>query len=215
MDRLVEPEMLDTMDPSDPDAIASRRDLDTINRLMGTFTWFESVFCPQCVARNHCLELGAGGGQLAMRLIRKACCSSYTAVDRAPAPADWPSAAFWHRGDLFQYPGYATAEVLLANLVLHHFSDAQLEQIGQLIQKSSIHKIVVNEPCRRRLHRVQLRLGKLIGFNHVTLHDGCISVGAGFRGDELPQRLQLDPKVWYWQVEETFMGAYRLIAEHR
>jgi len=215
MSRSVKAELLDSLDPKDPDAIASRRDLRLINRFMGNYTWFESVFCPQCVARNHCLEIGAGGGELAIRIIRKACCSTYTAIDLAPAPEDWPESAFWHRGDLFQYPGYHTAEVLLANLVLHHFTDEQLTQIGKRISNSSIHKIVANEPCRRPAHKMQLRLGKLVGFNHVTLHDGCISIDAGFREDELPQRLGLDQKIWYWKIEETLMGAYRMVAERR
>lgn len=215
MSRLVKPEKLDTLDPSDSDAIASRRDLKKINQFMGNYRWFESVFCPQCVVRNHCLEIGAGGGELALRLIQKSCCSTYTAVDRAPAPGDWPDSAFWYRGDLFQYPGFATAEVLIANLVLHHFTDDQLGQIGRQIQNSSIHKIVLNEPCRRAWHKGFLHAGKLIGFNHITLHDGCISIDAGFREDELPRLLGLDPKNWYWKIEETLMGAYRVIAERR
>jgi len=213
--RQVKPEKLDTLDPKDPDAIASRRDLIRINQLMGNFRWFESIFCQQCVARHHCLELGAGCGELAKRIIHKGCCATYTAVDRAPAPDDWPHTAYWWRGDLFQYAGYATAEVLLANLVLHHFKDSALREIGQKIAKSSIHKIVANEPCRRPIHQWQLAAGKLIGFNEVTLHDGAISIDAGFRGDELPHLLGLNPDIWYWKIDETWIGAYRMVAERR
>ena len=213
MSRISQPEKLDSLHASDPDARASRRDLVKINRWMGNFTWFEKILNRQCSGWNHFLEIGAGGGELAMRLISKVGCSNYTAVDRVPMPENWPQSACWHQGDLFQYTEYTTAEVLLANLVLHHFNDNELSRIGDRIQQSSITKIVVNEPCRRSFHKFQLRAGKLIGFNHITLYDGSVSIDAGFRADELPELLGLTSGRWHWQIEETFMGAYRMIVE--
>ena len=213
MPRLAQPEKLDSLDATDPDAQASRRDLVKINRWMGNFAWFEKILDRQCSGWKHFLEMGAGGGELAMRLIQKSRCATYTAVDRMPMPDNWPQSARWHQGDLFQYTEYTTAEVLLANLVLHHFDDNELSRIGDLIQQSSIAKIVVNEPCRRSFHKFQLRAGKLIGFNHITLYDGSVSIDAGFRANELPELLGLAPTRWHWRIEETLMGAYRMIAE--
>jgi hypothetical protein len=215
MMRTLTPEKLDTLDPTNPDALASRRDLVKINHWMGNYRWFESIFCPSNVCRTHCLEIGAGGGELAIRIIQKSCCMTYSAVDRAPQPDNWPQTGFWHQTDLFTYHGYATAEVLIANLTLHHFNHDELAKIGERIRTSSIRKIVANEPCRRSIHKLQLQAGRLIGFNSVTLHDGSVSIEAGFRADELPMALGLDPDRWYWNIEETFMGAYRMVAERR
>ena len=67
--RLVQPERLDTLHPSDPDAQASRRDLVTINRLMGNYRWFERMIHQPLAHPSHCLEIGAGGGELAKLLI--------------------------------------------------------------------------------------------------------------------------------------------------
>jgi hypothetical protein len=51
--------------------------------------------------------------------------------------------------------------------------------------------------------------------SNVTKHDGSVSIDAGFRGDELPQLLGLEPATWTWTVAETWSGAYRMIAERR
>lgn len=215
MMRKLTPELLDSLPPEHPDALASRRDLVHINRFMANYKWFESVFCPKCICRSHCLEIGAGGGELALNIINKKCCSTYTAVDLAPKPDCWPENAYWHQSDIFTYSGYATAEVLIANLVLHHFTDSQLAKLGRIIQNNPIRKIVANEPARRSLHKLKLKAGKLIGFNRVTLHDGSVSIDAGFRKDDLPRALGLNPDKWFWKTEETFMGAYRMIAERK
>lgn len=213
MTRIVRPEILDSLPADHPDALASRRDLVRINQLMGNYKWFENVFCPKCICRSHCLEIGSGGGELALRIINKKCCCTYTAVDFSPEPNDWPGNAYWHQSDIFNYSGYATAEVIIANLILHHFEDSKLAELGRIIQKNPIRKIVANEPARRSSHKLKILAGKLIGFNQVTRHDGCISIDAGFRGDELPNALGLDPNQWIWKTEETLMGAYRMIAE--
>lgn len=215
MPRLVKPEKLDSLDACDPAAQASRRDLSKINSLMGNYAWFEKVFTQQRTTNQQCLEIGAGDGELAIRLLQKSSDSHYAAVDRAPMPASWPARAHWHQGDLFQYTGFAHAEVLLANLILHHFEANELQQLGERIHQSALHTLIVNEPCRRSWHKLQLRAGQLIGFNHITLYDGSISIDAGFRADELPTLLGLDPILWDWQIKETFMGAYRMIAQRR
>jgi hypothetical protein len=213
--RYVQPEKLDSLDASDPDARASRRDLVTINHLMGNYRWFQRTLRTYATHTENCLEIGAGGGELASRLIAHTDFAHYGAVDLAPAPADWPASASWHRGDLLDHPGYNDADLLLANLILHHFSDAQLASLGAALNTSQIQSIFANEPCRRRIHKFQLRAGRLIGFNRVTLHDGSVSIDAGFRGDELPRTLGLDPERWTWTIRTNAMGAYRMEAHRR
>jgi hypothetical protein len=213
--RLVQPERLDTLHPSDPDALASRRDLVTINRLMGNYRWFERIIHKQLPHPSHCLEIGAGGGELAKFLIQQSNCRCYTAVELAPRPQAWPESAVWHQGDLLDYTGYDSAEILIANLVLHHFTDAQLARLGAILQRGAIRHILANEPCRRSLHKIQLRAGRLIGFNPVTLYDGVVSIDGGFRNSELPRALGLDPQQWSWTIRETALGAYRMEAKRQ
>jgi hypothetical protein len=55
----------------------------------------------------------------------------------------------------------------------------------------------------------------LIRAHPVTRHDGRVSIAAGFRNDELPNLLRLDPAEWSWQVRESRFGACRLVAERR
>jgi len=215
MARLVQPEHLDSLDPSDPRAVTSRRDLALINQLMGNPRWFELALKPYLDARLHTLELGAGGGELARHLHRSVDFATYTAVDLAPRPTEWPENAIWHRGDILDYENLGTTELLLANLILHHFTDQQLEDLGQRIQRSNVRHILANEPCRRSIHKWQLRAGCLIGFNAVTLYDGCVSIQAGFQGSELAKKLGLDDKEWFVIIRTTFMGAYRMEAHRR
>ena len=102
--------------------------------------------------------------------------------------------------------------MLIASLILHHFTDEQLELIGKRIEESSIQTLLVCEPCRRGFHQWQLSAGRLIGFNRVTLHDGAVSIAAGFRRADLPKRLGLNPNAWRISIEENWMGAYRMSA---
>jgi hypothetical protein len=51
--------------------------------------------------------------------------------------------------------------------------------------------------------------------NHVSRHDGHVSIAAGFIDNELPHQLGLPAARWTWQVHTTFFGAYRVVAHRR
>ena len=211
MNRCVTPEILYSLDSRHPDAIGSRRDLRIINRLMGNRSWLHRQVAQLPASRRY-LEIGAGAGELANYLIRSLSLSNYTALDIAPPPDDWPAIAHWVQGDILSSESFQDADVLIASLILHHFSDGQLKVIGKQIEDSTIQTILVCEPCRRSVHKYQLSAGRLIGFNHVTRHDGAVSIDAGFRRVELPTLLGLNTNVWQLSVEESWMGAYRMFA---
>lgn len=216
MQRTVQPEILDNLPACNIDAIASRRDLVKINFLMGNFRWIRAkVRSEREREANRYLEIGAGDGSLGKRLMRGAGIEHYDAIDRASRPESWPERAQWFSRDLLNFDGYGNYTHVIANLILHHFQAHELAQLGEVIHASGLRCLLACEPCRRPLHKCQLRAGKLIGFNYVTLHDGCVSVDAGFRGDELPTLLGLPAAEWTWQIEETIMGAYRMRAERR
>ncbi|NBB79727.1 MAG: hypothetical protein GVY36_09820 [Verrucomicrobia bacterium] len=216
MQRSVQPEILDGLPACNLDAAASRRDLVKINGLMGNFRWIRHQIGRSNLGRHdRLLEIGAGDGTLAKKLLRDSSPANYHALDQCGPPEGWPSPTQWHSADLLQFTGYGEYTYLLANLILHHFSDRELSKLGTRIRESGIRCIIACEPCRRSFHKAQLRAGKWIGFNYVTLNDGCVSIDAGFRADELPGLLGLDPAVWTWLIEETWMGAYRMRADKK
>jgi hypothetical protein len=216
MRRLVTPEILDSLPSCNIDAQASRRDLRLINKLMSNQSWIRrSLRKSVDDTEAHYCEIGAGDGSLAHYLFKIVPPAAYSAIDLVGAPEGWPTAATWQGADLLRNADYTGATHLIANLILHHFEADQLDYIGQQIQNSSVHTIIACEPCRRKLHQAQLGAGRLIGFNHVTLHDGHVSVEAGFRAAELPELLGLQPSEWHWTISETFMGAYRMVAKRK
>lgn len=216
MERVVKPELLDQLPACNIDAISSRQDLLKINRLMGNFAWIRRTLLRQSIPPNsNVVELGAGDGALAMQLIPRLPNNGYIAIDKAPRPKDWPDHAQWLRQDILREDSFQGATYLIANLILHHFENDALELIGRQINDSALQTLIISEPLRRRFHKLQLRSGKLIGFNHVTLHDGAVSIDAGFRGNELANLLQLDPTTWSVQIKQTWMGAYRLFARRK
>lgn len=194
--------------------MASRRDLVKINHLMGNFRWIRrQIRSSGSFKQDWLLEIGAGDGTMAKKLIRDLNTANYHALDQCSRPQDWPGHAEWHCADLLNFTGYSDYTHLLANLILHHFTSEALGRLGARIRESGIRCIIACEPCRRPVHKQQLRAGQWIGFNYVTLNDGCVSVDAGFRADELPQLLGLDSAAWSWSVDETWMGAYRMRAD--
>ncbi|MFP4166965.1 MAG: class I SAM-dependent methyltransferase [Opitutales bacterium] len=213
MKRRVQPEYLDSLDFQDPEARKSRCNLLTINRAMGNFRWIKRTLRAASSSERRLLEIGAGDGALASRLLTKSSDSlSYTGVDLAPAPPSLPKGAAWRQTDLLTYSGYSNADVLVANLILHHFEKHELIRLGKTIRDSSIRRLIISEPHRRTLHKYQVQAGRLAGFNRITLHDARVSIDAGFRGGELPELLGLNNEGWSWRTEITWLGAYRLEA---
>lgn len=212
MERVVEPEILDELPPDDPAAIQSRRELRLINALMGNHRWIRRQV-RDCIRPGwRVLELGGGDGCLGRQLVDDGVCAagSLTGVDLAPRPAIWPGAAAWHRANVLAGGGMPEAEIVVANLFLHHFSDIQLGELGALLPASAT-ALIVSEPERRSLHLWQGRLLSVIAcFGPVTRHDMPVSIRAGFVEGELERCLGLDS--WSVSTCRTFLGARRLLA---
>ncbi|NDV63156.1 hypothetical protein G0Q06_11890 [Puniceicoccales bacterium CK1056] len=217
MPRIVEPELLDTLPPDDPAALASRKDLRLYNHLMGNFQWFKKKLAQGGYPKSI-IELGAGDGSLALYLKNHDCFQPdtvYTGVDLIPAPANWPGIWTWEMVDLVDLDLIRSPSTLLANLILHQFTDEELTRLGKKISASNIKRLLICEPARRRLHIWQIRLSRLLGCHPVSLHDGQVSIRAGFRRDELVRIMGLKNTEWKITFSETFMGANRLICTRR
>ena len=210
MQRTLQPELLDSLPHDHPDALHNRRDLRVVNRIMGTHRWLARTLPPLLRPGERALELGAGTGELGMRLARRGV--AVDGLDLWPRPTGWPSGHAWHRADLTTFDGYAPYAAIVGNLIFHQFSEAELGRLGQRLRPHA-RVIVACEPARRRLFQVLYRLiGPLFGANHVSRHDGHVSIAAGFRGQELPHALGLDPREWSVRTDSTGLGAYRLVA---
>lgn len=216
MRRTVQPELLDSLSPDAPAAIASRRDLRIINRLMGNFRWFARNL-RSSTPFGHIIELGSGDGGLGLYLNShdsRVNGASYTGVDLIGRPAGWPVSWGWQQRDLLKTE-FGGSTTLLANLILHHFTDDDLAKIGSAIAASGIRTLLLNEPARRPLHLRQMALARLLRFHPITYQDAQTSIRAGFRKAELAWLLQLDGKKWTISLSETFMGANRTIAHRK
>ena len=196
--RRLETELLDVLPADAPAAMRSRRDLRLLNALM---------LHPGIMARRmrrhavgsprRIIELGAGDGSLMLRLCHRLArhWSGVNAVlvDRqdivTPKARQAISDLGWREKrvtqDVFDYLAVAEpADIIIANLFLHHFQPPQLTEIFKRCANLSP-VLIALEPRRGMLPLVGSRLVGLLGCNHVSRHDAVVSVRAGFRDSEL------------------------------
>jgi hypothetical protein len=213
MERIVIPELLDSLPVDHPDAVASRRDLRRINFVMGNFKWVARQVTSHVSGGERIVEIGAGDGGLARYICERnpKLAAQYHGLDLVPRPGRWPSAATWHQTDLWSAAAgvlLSSAGIVIANLFLHHFEDPQLQTLGERLQNCRI--IIACEPCRR-LRNVWL--GRLLFpfVNRVTRHDMIISIRAGYRIGEVA--LRLGPRYADREIHgsETLTGACRSV----
>lgn len=217
MRRIVQPEKLDSLPPDHPDARASRRDLRFFNWYLGTERWFEGALLPAIKSGDRVLELGAGEGRLLGKL--QAACPEglcqrvgWVAMDfHQPEPCR--DGLDWICADLLRFDDYERHPVVLGNMILHHFEASGLARLGKELDRHS-RLLVFQEPARRTDVLFMCQLASL-AMNRVTRHDAPASIRGGFRANELPQWLGLDPAKWHCRVEITLRGAYRLLAQRR
>jgi hypothetical protein len=226
MQRTLQPELLDSLPPDHPDALHNRRDLLAINALMGNHRWFARTLPRLMRVDEHALEIGAGTGELSVRLARLGI--SIAGLDVWPEPANWPESRAWHRADLRTFSEYARYGVIFGNMIFHQFTEHELAHLGAALRPTA-RMILACEPTRRSRSRVLYRaVAPLLGANYVSLHDADVSITSGFVGDELPRALGLvnSPppltveadrveNTWDVTCSETMLGAYRMIAIRR
>jgi len=210
--RSVQPELLDGLPAESPAARASRRDLRLLNRLLGSHAWFARTIRRNGRPGERTLEIGAGGGELGRTL--QPLVSFLSGLDLIGRPAAWPDAAPWFQADVLNFRDWALFPLVLSNLFLHHFDREQLGRIGAGLRHARV--IIACEPLRAARSRwLFAAVCPLIRAHAVTRHDGRASIAAGFRGNELPNLLRLDPAVWQWRIRETGRGAYHFVARRR
>jgi hypothetical protein len=221
MERNVEPEWLDALPAGDPAAVGSRRDLRRLNECMGSAKMLARAlqFLGTEAKPVHLIELGAGDGDLLLKVARRLGSSwsgtEATLVDTQRLLGAETSYGFREAGwkvselksDVFEWSrktSAGTREVVVANLFLHHFNSAELEQLLSAIKQRSIF-FAATEPRRSLLGLVFSKLVGFIGCNAVTRHDAPASVCAGFAGRELSAIWGNDAD---WHLSERRSGLF-------
>ena len=210
--RVVLPEMLDALPADDPRARKARHELDLFNLLMGNHSWIEQQVARFREPDHRLLEIGAGSGTLGKRLVQRNVWPEFSLIgmDTTPRPLAWPLHAEWVQGDVLQEP-LPDAEVVVVNLLLHQFTDAQLAAFGRAVPRCC-HTLIAVEPLRSR---AALVMGRMVAWlsraSTVTRYDMVASLHAGFRGNELPSALHMPG--WAVRVTTTLRGGYRLLMQ--
>ena len=221
MQRFIQRELLDELPAEDPRAVQSRRDLRRLNVWMGhvgimqrTLTRVRSRPGPLRI-----VELGAGDGTFLLRLARSSPWrgrqTAALLVDRqnlvtAQTRAEMASIS-WQvdtmQADVFDWLEKAvnrSADVIIANLFLHHFSEDALRTLfADLAERADF--FAACEPRRSRWVLTASKLIRLIGCNDVSRHDAEASVRAGFLGKELSA---LWPQDGEWVLTEERAGLF-------
>jgi hypothetical protein len=212
LNRVIIPEILDSLDPSDPRAIRSRRDLRWIDLYLGNSRWIVRQLKTQTSPPAQIIEIGAGEGDLCCKIQNSLPSSTVTGLDLIQRPTNLPVSIQWIGGDFFQTLPNIDADACVGSLILHHFSDEALRDLGARLQ--SFRSLTFCEPLRSRL---PLFLSKLSCpfLSGVTRHDMPASIRAGFLPGELATLLGLDSKKWSIRESSHWRGALRLAASRR
>jgi hypothetical protein len=212
LNRVIIPEILDSLNPADPRAIRSRRDLRWIDLYLGNSRWIVRQLKTQTPPPAQIIEIGAGEGDLCRKVQTSLPSSTVTGLDLIQRPTNLPASIRWIGGDFFQTLPNINADACVGSLILHHFSNEALHELGARLQ--SFRSLTFCEPLRSRL---PLFLSKLSAafMSQVTSHDMPASICAGFRPSELPVLLGLDSKKWSVRESSHWRGALRLAASRR
>ena len=208
MPRTLEPELLDLLAADDPRARASRRDLVRINFVMRQQAIMATLLRPLSAPRRLA-DLGSGDGRFLLGVARRMAphWPGVTAliVDRHDLVSPQTRAGFaalgWQcecmTGDVFELLPQLDAQIITANLFLHHLDEAGLARL-LILAAQKVGGFVACEPRRSPAALLASRMVFALACNAVTRHDAVASVHAGFAGRELS-------RLWPgagWQLRE-------------
>jgi len=218
--------MLDGLPENDPRAIRSRRDLQRINRIMGSAAIIAQALNQNQRIPKRIVELGTGDGSLMLALAKRFAADwpdvHVTLLDRLNLVSSATVEEFNRLGwtveilqaDVLEWaesPMIRQWDIGLANLFIHHFDSMQIQSLfAALGQRTDL--FVACEPRRSWLPLFASKLVGLIGANAVTRKDAVLSVQAGFYGQELSTLWPSDSSEWSLEENAARLFSHRFIA---
>jgi hypothetical protein len=213
--RRLDPEWLDQLPGDDPRAIQTRRDLTRINTVMRNAACVAAALTKNWngEAPKTIVDIGSGDGRLMLKVARRLAPQwrnvKVVLQDKqnivSSATRDAFAALQWHAepvsADVFEFlgnGGSSPADIVTANLFLHHFTEQQLSELFAKISAFAT-LMVACEPRRNHFAVNMSRLLRLIGCNDVTVHDAIVSARAGFARKEMSA---LWPQSHRWELSE-------------
>lgn len=184
--RAIGPEWLDGLPPGA--GRASIADLERINRGWGGYSSVRKLMVRATRAGEafSLLDIGAASGDLGRYIQRLRPGARVTSLDRLPhhlelAPA--PKAA----GDAFRLPfADSSFDFVFSSLFLHHFTERQIVDLLRESRRVARRAVLAVDLERHALAYYFLpATAWLFRWDRITLHDGPVSVAAGFRAGEL------------------------------
>jgi hypothetical protein len=212
--RRLEAELLDHLPGDDPRAMRARRDLNRVNAWMGNAKYMASMLQKYVTGRTPrtIVDLGSGDGAFMLRVARRLAPHwrnvKIILLDRQNivdgATREGFAALHWQAetvsADVFEFlADGCSADVVTANLFLHHLADQQLAGLFAAAAKSAW-LVAACEPRRAKFVIELSRMLWVFGCNDVTVHDAVASARAGFAGNELSA---LWPSQGGWQLHES------------
>ncbi|HLY17333.1 MAG TPA: methyltransferase domain-containing protein [Bryobacteraceae bacterium] len=183
--RRPQPELLETAEP----VLADRNlcDLARINRWFGGHRALLQILGELApVEPFTLLDIGAGSGDMGWSIGGRFPGSQVTSLDRRRfhlRRAQSPRVA----ADAFQLPfRHASFDFVLCSSLLHHFSEDQAVELIAALRPFARRALIILDLERHPLPYCFLPVTRwILNWSHMTVHDGCISVGAAFRPMEL------------------------------
>lgn len=194
-ERSREPEILDDLELTGNDLRENLRELGKVNRLLGghqiAVSAVSEILRDDSKSNWRIADLGCGGGDTLAALAENSgfknrslqlvgLDANQTAVDFARKENAAFANIHFVCADLFKEWPEEKFDIVLFNLVLHHFSD---DQIVQLLQRAAENSrfIVVNDLQRNWIPYQLFRLtSRIFRFSHISRHDGKLSVKKSF-----------------------------------
>ncbi len=189
-------ELLDA--PDVPAALVARSHVD-IARANALFGGTRAVLArvkalaPRLPESPLIVDVGAGSGD-----ILDAVCATLRETGRRPRPVAVDTAislapavrlrgSYFICGSIFALPlATASADLVIAAQVVHHFSPEQLPAVFRELNRVARQAVLVSDLRRSWLAAAGLWLASFpLGFHPVSRHDGVVSVRRGFEPEEL------------------------------
>jgi len=205
----------------------SRRDLTRVNSFMGNASRMAKALLAHAPsAPRTIVDLGSGDGQFMLAVARRLAPHwsdvSVVLLDQQNIVSQATRAGFAALGwraeptsaDVFNFLAQGrAADIVTANLFLHHFADAELTRLLTQVAEATA-MMVACEPRRSKLVVEASRLLWMVGCNDVSVHDAVVSARAGFNGHELSALWPRDPQ-WHLQEHAAGLFSHRFIARRQ